>query len=196
MSVEQRCLRRHPAKTGFLRPLKSVCKTVSSKCPSLTISKWTPHTAGAPALHGAGSLCHFCLYPRPDSECEATHQPPRASPPVTGGQCGGTKSLFQSPHRPNPPLYLLLLRGGSTGTPCTRQRGHGRQERSSGLASTQGSRSPDGILRGCGSAIQNYEAAHAAVRGRPPIPSVCVCLRHDCLCGRARRGHGVPSACL
>lgn len=168
MSVEQRCLRRHPAKTGFLRPLKSVCKTVSSNCPSSTISKWAPHTSGAPALHGAGSLRHFCLYPRPDSECEATRQPRRASPPVTGGQCGGTKSLFQSPHRPNAPLYLLLLRGG---------------EHWHSMYKTEGTRTAETVEWACKHARFQIPRWHFT-RMR---------LRDSELRGSARRGEGPPS---
>lgn len=137
----------------------------------------------------AGSLRHLCLYRDLTLSVRRPRQPLPASPPVTGGgKCGGKKSLFQSPRQPNPSLIFCFCVGGRLAFHIqdrgVTDGGNGRVTWAPrALPSTQGSRCPNGILRGCGSAIRNDEVARAMVRGRPPTPSVWVRPQHDCLCG-------------
>lgn len=88
---------------------------LSSKRPSSTISKRNPHTSRAPALlPGAGSLRHFCLHLRPDSECEAAPSAPSCQPAGHGGRSlWGIEVPFPvSPPTQSPPLSLASTWGG------------------------------------------------------------------------------------
>lgn len=96
----------------------------------------------------------------------------------------GERSPFSSlPTDPVPTFIFSFYVGGKTGSPHTRQRDtDGWDGRVTQAPSGLPSKGPDSPM-----AFYEDVAVRAAVGGRPPAPSVRVCLRHGCRGAWARR---------